>query len=521
MYRLISFVFLGWVACCLAGCGTGEAPADFSYMIGAEPETLDPAYITALNDGRLADALFEGLTVNDSQDLTPRCAIAKEWEISQDGLVYTFYLRNCSWSDGTPVTAEDFVYSWKRALDPKTAADYAYMLYCIEGAEDFNTGRAPWEKVQIRALDKATLQVRLARPTAYFLDLTSFSTYLPVQRRCVETHKDDWTKPNKLIGNGPYILSQRKLGQKLRLKKNPFYWDAANVKSHIIDAYTFEDSMTRFNVYETGGVDLITDVPSTLTAKLQDRPDYHTTPNLGTYFYRFNVTRPPFDDVRVRKAISLAIDRKALVKKVTRGNEIPATSFVPPGIKGYPCPDLLEYNPQKARKLLAAAGYPDGKGFRQVKLLYNTSENHEKLADVIAFMLKKELGIDVVASNQEWKVFLNTIRDLDYTFARGGWFGDYTDPNTFLDMFITGGGNNNTGWSNPTYDRLVREAADELNPQKRLTMLAQAEAVLLEEVPIIPLYYYVSKNMYRKNVHGIYPNLRNQIMLKHVWVEGR
>ncbi|MEK7368577.1 MAG: peptide ABC transporter substrate-binding protein [Planctomycetota bacterium] len=485
--------------------------AEFTYVSGPEPETLDPPLLTGFLEGRIVAALFEGLTQYEPRDLSPTPGVASHWTISEDRLTYTFYLSDTKWSNGEPLTAHDFVYSWKRALDPITAADYAYQLYYIKNAHAFNEGRlTDFSQVGVRAVDDYTLEVQLENPTAFFLDLTSFPTLMPVNRKCAEVHGDDWTLPENMVCNGPFRLAEWKINDRIRMEKNPFYWDTQHVKLQSIDALAIESINTGFNVYETGGADYLYGLPLPLVETLSDRKDFHSHVFLATFFLRFNVTVPPFDDVRVRKALDMAIVKEGIVKYVTRGGEIPAATLVPPGMPNYRSPEGLPFNPEEAQRLLAEAGYPGGHGFPKTEYLFNTSEANKDIAEVIQQMWKKYLGIDVTLVNQEWKVFLSTVKNLDYQIARGNWIGDYVDPNTFLDMFVTGGGNNRTGWSNRRYDQLIEAAAEEKDEDKRMEIFREAENILVaDDLPILPVYYHVSLDMYRPHVKGVSPNLLN------------
>ncbi len=534
MFKTIVIIILGLSALCALGFFIlpHEEKADFTFINGPEPETIDPALMTGVIEGRLVAALFEGLTNYDPKDLSPIPAIAKEWQISDDGLTYTFYLRKSNWSNGEPLTAHDFVYSWKRALAPETAADYAYQLYYIKNAKPFNEGAlTDFGEVGVSAVDDYTLVVTLEHPTPFFLFLTAFPTLQPVNRRCIEKYGDNWTKEGNIVSNGPFSLKGWKINQKIRLVKNPYYWDVEHVSINSIDVLTVESANTAFNTYETGCADLVSAIPMQLIDVLKGRPDFHTSTYLGTYFYRFNVTKPPFNDVRVRKAFVMAVNKEEIVKYVTRGGEIPARSFVPPDMPGYnpPIPPFnkggiegglgLPYNAEEARRLLAKAGYPDGKGFPRTELLFNTSEANKDIAEVIQQMLKKNLNVNISLINQEWKVLLSSMKRLDYQLCRSSWVGDYVDPNTFLDMFVTNGGNNRTGWSNDEYDGLITEAAKEFDRHKGLEIFRKAERILLEEAPILPLYHYVSYNMFRPHVKGIYPNILDIHPLKYVSID--
>ncbi|MFH0920793.1 MAG: peptide ABC transporter substrate-binding protein [Fibrobacterota bacterium] len=507
--RLITLAVLLTVAVFYVFVKPGEPRADFSLALIGEVKTLDPAINTTLLANRVITALFEGLVRPNPQTLVPEPALARAWEIAPDGLRYTFHLRPSLWSDGTPVTAGDFVYSWERLLNPASLASYDYLLFCLENAERYRQGKEKdFRQVGVTALDDSTLLVALRQPTPYFLDLAGFECLYPVNRRCVETHGIRWTRPGNIVCNGAYRLTQHQLNYKIRLEKNPRYWNAGRVSFNIIDAYTCEGVNTAFNLYETGDAELIEDFPNLIAEEILKRPDKMVAPYLGTYFYRFNVTKKPFDDNRVRRAIDLAVNRADIVRYVTKNGEIPAGTLVPPGMPGYPGIPPVLYNPDSAKKLLAEAGFPGGKGFPSSELLYNTSENHKKIAEAIANMLKQTLGITLVPINMEWKVLLSKMDALDYTIVRGSWIGDYTDPNTFLDMFVTNGGNNRTGWSHPGYDSLIARAGRTLAPAERMPLLAAAEKILVEEGPIINIYYYVTKYLVKPGLRGLYPNLR-------------
>ncbi len=523
---MIARVIIILLALCVAGLLAGltlakEEPADFTFVSGAEPETLDPALMTGVLEGRLASALFEGLTTCNPRDLSAQPGMAERWEISDDGRVYTFHLREAKWSNGAPVTAHDFVYSWRRVLDPKTGASYAYQLYYVKNAKAYNEGElSDFAQVGIRADGDRKLVVTLERRTPFFLSLTWFMTLLPVNRQCIETHGETWTRPDAIVTNGPFLLQDWRINRRLRLRRNPEYWDAANVRSPVVDALTMEAPGAGFNMYETGGADLLTSVPPQLVDVLMDRDDFHSSTYLGTYFYRFNVTRPPLDDVRVRKALTMSINREHVTRYVTKGGEVPAATFVPIDMPGYTSGRGLPFDPDRAKALLAEAGYPGGKGFPKIEIVFNTSDFHKSIAEVVQDMWRRHLGIDAQLVNKEWKVYLADTRALKYEVARSAWIGDYCDANTFLDMFVTDGGNNRTGWSDKRYDALIAAAADEPNPGRRMKLFQQAETILCTEgVPIAPIYFMTASNMYRANVRGVYPNVLNLILLKWVWVE--
>jgi len=519
-----------------------QGGADLRFSQGAEIATLDPAKMTALIDGRVASALFEGLTVVEPKTQRARPGVARSWDVSPDGLVYTFHLRDdARWSDGSRVTAEDFLYSWRRVLDVRTAAQYNYMLFPIRGAEAFAKATAaspsgtssPLPDLGIEVVSPTELRVTLNQPTHYFVELVAFSTYLPVKRSCVETVRDgktvddkQWVFPGRIVSNGAYVLKAWVYKSRMRLAKNPHYWNRDAVRLKTIDIFPIEELNTCLVGYERGELDFITALP-TLGAeellrrqKAGKRSDFAVAPNLGTYYYRFNCTHKPLDDPRVRKAFALSLDKQEIVTKAGRIGQPVTGVLVPPGVPGYTGTKGLGRDPEEARRLLAEAGFPGGKGFPKLALLYNTSEGHKKIAELAQVSWRRELGITVELTNVEWKVFLDRCNKLDYDIARAGWYGDYVDPNTFLDMFVTGGGNNNTGWSNAEYDRLIAEAAHTLDAAERMRVFRRAEVILTEhEVPILPIYNYVGAMLVKPHVKGWHPNLRNDILFQDLWLD--
>jgi len=506
------------------GCTRTEPRAEIVVLNGAEPETLDPALITGQLEGRLAYALFEGL-FSYGPDGKPIPGVAEKWEISADKKHYTFHLRHDSkWSDGTPLTAQDFVYSWRRALAPETASEYAYQLYYLKNAKAFNEGTLKdFSQVGVKASDDYTLDVELENPTPFFLDLCAFTTLLPVQKACIEKWGDAWTKPGHLIGNGAFKLKDWLINDRVSLEKNPNYWNAANIHTQTMDALPVSSAITALNFFYAGQADAILDkslVPSSLLDALKTKPFYHAGPFLGTVFLRFNVTRKPFTDPRVRLAFSLAINKQRISDKVTRAGEPVASSIVPPGTGGYQPPAGPQYDPEKARALLAEAGYPGGKGFPLVHYLYREGPQPENMAVEIQSMLKEVLGIQISLQRQEWKAYLRTMSSLDYDLCAATWVGDYNDPNTFLDMWLTDGGNNRTGWSDAEYDGLIAAAARETDSAKRFAIFQQAEHKLISEAaPICPLYFYVGIQFFDpEKIGGLQTNLLDEHPLKSLYL---
>jgi oligopeptide transport system substrate-binding protein len=513
------FVFFLAACVLLSDCVRREPPADLTILNGEEPESLDPAVITGQADGRVVQGMFEGLTRADPKNARPVPGLAERWEISTDGLTYTFHLRtNLVWSTGEPIRADDVVYSWLRVLNPATACDYAGQLYYLKNAGDFNSGKIKDPSlVGVHALDPFTVRVELEHPTAFFLDLCWFQTLLVVPRQTIEKYGDRWLMARPLPSSGPYELVAWRLNDKIRLKKNPRYWDAANVQSDVIDLLPVAASKVALNLYECGQADIVWDkelVPTELVDVLLKRPDFHTFDYLGTYFIRFNVTRKPFDNPLVRQALALAIDKERIVKKITRAGERPASHLVPDGTANYSPPDGLGYDPALARKLLAQAGYPGGKGFPRFEYLFNAAaggaaDMHQNVAVELQQMWRDGLGIQMDLRQLEWKVYLSAQSRLDYDLSRSSWIGDYNDAQTFLGMFTSDDGNNRTGWKNPRYDELIKSANNEPDLIKRAQLFQQAETLLVkDEVPIVPLFFYVGVNYFDTNkIQGIYQNI--------------
>ncbi|MDB6175167.1 MAG: oppA [Chthoniobacteraceae bacterium] len=519
------------LVCLLGACSRPMDRADLVLLNGAEPESIDPAQITGQPEGRICYALFEGLTAFD-QTGTPQPGVAESWDISSDGRVYTFHLRKTAkWSNGDPVTSANFLSSWQRTLSPATASEYSYQLHYIRNARDFNEGKlSDFSQVGLRAPDPYTLEVTLDNPTPFWLDLCAFSTLLPVHVPSVEEcarKGESFTKPGKLIGNGAYTLKEWRIFDRIRLEKNPNYWNKAHVGMNSIDVLPADKPMTAYNFYATGAADLLMDkglAPTMLMNEFKGRPDFHAAPFLGNYFVRFNCTRKPFTDPRVRLAFSLVVDKKYLCENITRAGEVPADSLVPHDTAGYEPPPGLKRDPERARQLLKEAGFPGGAGFPIVYYLYKAgSDMDQNIAVEFQATLKRELGVEIQLAQQEWKVYLNSLSNLDYDLCRSSWVGDYKDPNTFMDMFLTDGGNNRTGWSSKIYDSLIADAARELDPQKRFAIFREAEELLIsKDAPICPLFYYVGIQFYDSNrLGGIEANLIDEHPLKNIFWKDR
>ncbi|MFT5734615.1 MAG: oligopeptide transport system substrate-binding protein [Paracoccaceae bacterium] len=516
--------------------GARLVPADFVFNNGTELQTLDPATVTGVPEGRAIRMVFEGLLVSHPESLEPQPGGAESWNVSEDGLTYTFQLRrNAHWSNGDTITAEDFLWSFERFLDPRTAAQYAYMAWYIEGAEAFTTeveDGAPknsFDTVAIKKLDDYTLQFKLNAPTPFFLELMAFYPMFPVSRRNIEdaqakypnSWRREWLKPENIVCNGPYTVEFRRVNDRVRFKKNPLYWDADNVAFETVDALAVESYTTALNMYLTGACHWIDVPPANVIQELMPREDFNPIPYLGSYFYRVNVTKPPLDNKLVRQALSLAIPRQAITENVTKAGQVPSFSLVPPGLAGYTGAEMAHGNSYeddlaRARELIIEAGYgPGGKKFPTIEVHYNTADAHRDIAIVIADAWAKNLGVNVRLLNQEWKVYLDTQSSLGYDVSRSAWISDYADPNNFIDLFMTGGENNKTGWGNTEYDRLVRAGNNELDSVERMQLMSDAEAILMDEMAIMPIYYYVTQTTYTPRLGGYYPNVKDEHFPKY------
>ena len=499
MKRVLSALLLVALAASLfVSCNQGPAQtAEFIMNNGTEPATLDPSKISGVPEHKIYMALFEGLVINDPKTSKALPGVAESWTVSPDGLTITYKLRKAVWSDGTPITAQTVVDSWLRTLNPETGAEYSYMInMVVKGAEAYNTAKGPASDVAIKAIDDRTFEVQLLGPMPYAVDMMSHYAFAILPMHVINAKGEEWIKVENIVGNGPFKLLEWKPQESLTVVPNEKYWDAKSVKLAKITFLPIEDALTAYNKFKAGEIDWAHGVPLELIDEIKLRPDYQVAPQVATYYYIFNVTRAPFDNVLVRKAFAMALNMQDVVDKVTKGGQLATTSMVPT-MEGYTPAPGNGYNVEEARKLLAEAGYPDGKGFPKVTLLYNTSEGHKKIAEWAQENWKKNLGIEIALTNQEWGTFLDTRQSShDFQFCRAGWIGDYLDPNTFLDMFLSGSGLNDGLYANAEYDALVRKAGTMAAGPERMEILRQAENFLVhEDQAVLPFYHYVEQDL--------------------------
>lgn len=484
----------------------------------SEPGSLDPALAQGTHESWILNNLFEGLMKYDSTgQIVP--GMAKEYTLSEDDLTYTFTLRDdIKWSNGDPITAHDFEFAWKRALDPELAADYAFQLYYIKGAEAYNSGEGTADDVAVKALDDKTLEVTLESPTAYFLDLCSFYTYYPVNKAVVESNPD-WAKdPSTYVSNGPFTLESWEHNAKIKLAKNENYYDKDSIKLDGIDFDIIEDENTAWQKYEGGEYDILVTLPQAVVAQLkaENNPELQIGTEVGTYYYNLNNETKPFNNKKVRQALAYALDRQTIVDKIAQGGQIAATGVVPPGLLDENGQDyrettghFIEYDVERAKTLLAEGLAEEGMTIEDFNaqgfvLLYNTSEAHKKIAQAAQEMWRTSLGIEIGLENVEFQVKLDREKAGDYDISRAGWIGDYSDPMTMLDLWYSTGPFNDAGYNNPEYDRLIDIAKSTADQKVRFDAMREAEAILMEDLPIIPVYFYTQPYAVKPYVTGVY-----------------
>ncbi|BBB90162.1 MAG TPA: peptide ABC transporter substrate-binding protein [Methylomusa anaerophila] len=511
---LAAMLAAAMLAILAAGCGKSgniNGGQVFRYALEAEPATLDPANSTAIPESLVEAQVFEGLTRLDARDQAIP-GVAEKWDVSPDGIKYVFYLRpNAKWSNGEPVTAQDFEFAWKRVLNPDIASENAYMLYPLKNGQAYNEKKATADQVGVKALNEHTLEVTLEKPTPYFLSLAAFHAFYPVNRQTVTANAAKWaTDVRTLIGNGPFKITAWVHNGKIEFEKNNQYWDAVLVKLPKMEWPISDSQTTRLALFENNQVDMMVEPPAVEHDRLTQAALLKISPYLGTYYYVFNTSKAPFDDPKVRKAFAAAINRDALVKNIVKGGKQPAYAWVAPGLVNpasgrdfrEEAGNYAVEDTALAKKLLAEAGYADGQGLPPITLLFNTSEIHKSIAEAIQEMWKKNLGVAVNLTNQEAKVFLASRAQGEFQIARASWVGDYADPMTFMDVFKDP--NNDAKYSNPAYNLLVEQAQAGNDQKVRMQAMHDAEKILFDDAVIIPIYYNTLPYLSRPYVKGYF-----------------
>ena len=496
----------------------GKVDGVLDLNIASEPETIDPQLNTSVDGAIIESHLFESLIRWDDDgqgNAVLKPGIAESWDVSDDGLTWTFHLRDAKWSDGKPMTAGDFVYTWNRLVNPETGADYEYMLDMVKGYDSED------KKLDISAPDDKTFVVNLRVKCPYFEEICAFPAVMPVREDVVA--KETWTtSADTLVSNGPYKLEKWDHNSQLILTKNEEYYDASSVTAEKLNFHLQDDQNAIYASYRSGDLDFINSVPQEEIQKLLETKELKVLPQVGTYFVCFNTEKPPFDDARVRKAFSLVIDRDFIVKQVTGKGEQPASAYVPAGVydadgaegKDFRTtggdyysvkPEDYDKNVEEAKKLMEEAGYPNGEGFPQIEYLYNTMESHKAIAEALQNMWQEKLGVQVTLQNQDWNVFLTERKQGNFNIARHGWIADYNDPMSFIDMWMTGGGNNDAQYKNPKFDELVKAAKATSDQKLRMENMHKAEDILIGEDSVVaPIYFYTNSYMAKPNIKGIY-----------------
>jgi oligopeptide transport system substrate-binding protein len=510
LFKVITALTLGVSAFVFSGCGERESAVEVATRDGilllnngAEPRDLDPHVVTGMPENRVIKGLLEGLATEhptDSSKVLP--GMAERWESNEDNSVWTFYLREAYWSNGDRVTANDFVYAFERILNPGFGAPYASMLFRARNAEAYNKGMVTdFSEVGFRVLDPAVLQVELDGPTPYFPLMLIHYTWFPVHPPTIEkfdafARRDSgWTRPEAYVGNGPFVLTEWKPNQRIILEKSSTYWDADSVALNGIHLFPVQDTQTENRMYQTGQLHKTNGVPYNLRDRYraENNPSLREDPMFATGYLGLNTTHDALSDRRVRQALSLAMDRGLIIDRVTKNGQ-PAGGFVPPIMEAYSSASALPHDPERARTLLAEAGYPGGEGFPTIDFLITNSDTSRTFAEVVQEMWRTELGISINILNKEWQVLIAEMDSGNFDIFLLSWIGDYLDPITFLKIMRTGDGNNRTGFANPEFDALLAEANKQSSLERRYALLAQAEAILLREVPILPVTW--ARNMY-------------------------
>ncbi len=520
---------------------------------GSEPRSLDPHITTGVPEHHILSSILEGLASEAPVGDAVVPGAASRWESNEALDQWTFHLRpDGKWSNGDPVTAHDFVWAYRRMLTPALGAEYAAMLYLLKGAEPFNKGESTDpETIGAHAIDDLTLRLDLVGPTPYFPNVLSHYAWFPLHPPTILQHgridtqdsrgtnspnsgrdhrtpdeialsnrASRWTHPGNFIGNGPFKLKAWRFKHMIEVERNPHYWDAANVKLNGIRFLPIDNIPAEERMFRDGQLHVTQTIPLDKIEYWRDlHPDhYYIHPYLGIYFYRVNVTRPPLTDKRVRHALSLAIDRASITKNILKAGQIPAVNQVPP-VGGYTGPEVLRFDPVEARRLLAEAGFADPSSMPRFDILFNVSEAHKTIAEAIQQMWKSHLGISVGLNSQDWGVYLDAQQRLDFDVSRAGWIADYTDPITFIDMWTTGNGNNMTGWSSSEFDALIAKSRTIRDTRERFAVLREAESLLLDDMPVIPIYVYVRNYLVSPIVTGWDKKLLDHRPWKHIGLQ--
>ncbi|MDO8526935.1 MAG: peptide ABC transporter substrate-binding protein [Deltaproteobacteria bacterium] len=477
----------------------------------SQPKTLDPSKATGSREFQILQALFEGLTRYQPKTLTPLPGVAEKWEVSADGLRYLFHLRtNAKWSDGKPVTAQDFFDSWEHLLNPKTQSPYAFQLFYLKGAQAYNKGECVDAKqIGMRVVDPHTFEVTLERPVPYFLSLTSFSALAPLRKEITEPH---------LIGNGPFVFQSNDPNEGILLLPNPHYWGKKEIKLSGVQFRPFGDFAIALTFYDRTGIDIMTDLPPQKVPMLKFRHDFKSAPMLRTDYFIFNCLKPPFDNVKVRQAMAYALQRPKITDKILKRGDKPYGYFVPPGMPGYTSPP----NPQgfdlvKAKQLLKAAGISPEKPFPVFQIHYNNVPDKQLVVEAAQQMWRENLGLESSLKGEEWTDFLKTRQKRELQVSYGGWTGDYVDPNTFLGLFISDNSQNHSGWSNPQYDALIKKAQETPDAPARNKLYREAEKILLEEAVVIPVFVKTKNYLIQPYIRGYFPNLLDTHPVRDVY----
>ena len=525
MKKLIAIALVLIMAFSVFGCTTSTEDFEIAVNFASEPNTIDPALNSAVDGAVMINHIFEGLykwVDYGSGNATLALGQAKEVTPNADKTVYTVKLRDdIKWSDGKDVVAADFVYAWQRLVDPNTAADYCYMADIILNANEIMAGEMDKSELGVKAIDEKTLEITLHTACPYFEEIMAFPALMPIRSDIIEQYGDQWTfSPETYIGNGQYKMAEWSHNEFIKLVPSETYYDVDKLGPKVIKFALMDDTNAIYAAYRSGSLNFIQEVPVDEIPGLLSSGELKVHPYLGTYYCCFNTSKAPFDDVRVREAFSLVIDRNYIVENVTKTGQKPATAFVPSGISDAPgakddfravggdymdvSAEKYQENCERARQLLAEAGYPNGEGFPIVEYLYNTSDNHRLIGEALQNMWQTELGVTVNLVNQEWNTFLDTRKNGDYSIARNGWIADYNDPMSFLDMWLTGGGNNDAQYSNPDYDALIMQAKSTSDLAERMSLMHQAEDILMgQDVVHAAIYFYTDKYM-SQGIKGMY-----------------